>query len=66
MLGASKFGIISVPPIGCCPSQRVANKTVGCMEELNELARFFHAELTAILKKLSSQYEGYLYSFGNA
>ncbi|PKI63754.1 hypothetical protein CRG98_015875 [Punica granatum] len=67
-LGARKFGIISIPPIGCCPSQRVFNETGGCVEELNDLAKAFHSELTAILKKLNTQpgYEGFIYSLGNA
>ncbi|KAI6700995.1 hypothetical protein NL676_015319 [Syzygium grande] len=65
-LGARKFGIISVPPIGCCPSQRVLSGTGECLEVLNELALAFHSELGAVLKKLSSEYESMKYSLGNA
>ncbi len=53
-LGARKFGIISVPPIGRCPSQRIYNATGGCLEELNDHARAFHAMLDSLLYKLSS------------
>ncbi|KAK4562075.1 hypothetical protein RGQ29_004799 [Quercus rubra] len=42
-IGARKFGIISVPPIGCCPSHRIYNATGGCLEEWNDQARAFHA-----------------------
>ncbi|KAK3412784.1 hypothetical protein EUGRSUZ_I01477, partial [Eucalyptus grandis] len=65
-LGARKFGIISVPPIGCCPSQRVLSGTGECLEVLNELAIAFHSNLGDMLKKLSSEYEGMKYSLGNA
>ncbi|XP_048128353.1 GDSL esterase/lipase At4g28780-like [Rhodamnia argentea] len=65
-LGARKFGIISVPPIGCCPSQRVRSGTGECLEVLNELAVAFHSQLRAMLKKLSSEHESMKYSLGNA
>ncbi|KAH7574846.1 hypothetical protein JRO89_XS02G0012600 [Xanthoceras sorbifolium] len=64
-LGARKFGIISVPPIGCCPSQRVYNATGGCLEELNGHARAFHATIGALMNKLSSEYKDMKYSVGN-
>lgn len=64
-LGARKFGIISVPPIGCCPSQRIYNTTGGCLEELNEHARAFYATMEALLCKLSSEYKDMKYSLGN-
>lgn len=65
-LGARKFGIISVPPIGCCPSQRVLSGTGECLEVLNELAVAFHLKLGAVLEKLSSEHESMKYSLGNA
>jgi hypothetical protein len=40
--------------------------TGGCLEELNDHARAFHAMLASLLSKLSSQYEGMKYSLGNA
>lgn len=64
-IGAKKFGIISVPPIGCCPSQRLFNSSEGCLEDLNELAVSFHLIVGNILKRLSSEYEGMVYSLGN-
>ncbi|KAK7858754.1 gdsl esterase/lipase 4 [Quercus suber] len=32
-LGARKFGIMSVPPTGCCPSHRIYNATGGAASE---------------------------------
>ncbi|XP_059653920.1 GDSL esterase/lipase At5g55050-like [Cornus florida] len=64
-LGARKFGIISVPPIGCCPSQRVFNATGGCLENINEAARAFHSALDTLLSKLSSDLQDMKYSLGN-
>lgn len=52
-LGARKFGIISVPPIGCCPSHRIYNATGGCLEEWNDQARAFHATVDSLLRNLS-------------
>ncbi|TQE09507.1 hypothetical protein C1H46_004855 [Malus baccata] len=65
-LGARKFGIISVAPIGCCPSQRIHNTTGGCLEGLNELAVAFHARLDALMLKLSSECKDIKYALGNA
>nr|XP_043625482.1 GDSL esterase/lipase At5g33370-like [Erigeron canadensis] len=65
-LGARKFGIISVPPIGCCPSQRLNNHTGGCFEIENTFARAFHASLDALLEKLSCELKGMKYSLGNS
>ncbi|KAK6916790.1 GDSL lipase/esterase [Dillenia turbinata] len=66
-LGARKFGIISVPPIGCCPSQRVKNTTTnGCLEGMNDFARTFYSTIHVLLRNLSSQYPGMKYSLGNA
>ncbi|XP_062024821.1 GDSL esterase/lipase At5g55050-like [Rosa rugosa] len=65
-LGARKFGIISVAPIGCCPSQRIFNATGGCLEELNDHAIAFHLKLDALLCKLSTEHEGFKYSLGNS
>ncbi|GJX99680.1 GDSL esterase/lipase-like protein [Tanacetum coccineum] len=65
-LGARKFGIISVPPIGCCPSQRIHNITGGCFEIQNTFAQAFHSSLDALLKKLSCKLTGMKYSLGNS
>ncbi|KAG7975696.1 hypothetical protein I3843_06G112300 [Carya illinoinensis] len=65
-LGARKFGIISVLPIGCCPSQRLYSPNGDCLEELNDHARAFHTKIESILCRLSEEYQGLKYSLGNA
>ncbi|CAK7329411.1 unnamed protein product [Dovyalis caffra] len=64
-LGARKIGIISVPPVGCCPSQRVYNESGGCLEGLNDLSLDFLSTTKALLMKLSSECTGLKYSLGN-
>ncbi|KAI3446310.1 hypothetical protein Pfo_002975 [Paulownia fortunei] len=68
-LGARKFGIISVPPVGCCPSQRLVQKLVngvdGCFEPENDFALTFHSALDTLLRNISSQLPGLKYSLGN-
>ncbi|XP_021819542.1 GDSL esterase/lipase At4g16230-like [Prunus avium] len=65
-LGARKFGIISVAPIGCCPHARVSNTSGVCREELNKLAQSFFISLKDLLGKMSSKLKGMKYSLGNA
>lgn len=65
-LGARKFGIISVAPIGCCPHARVSNTSGVCREELNKLAQSFFISLEDLLLKMSSKLKGMKYSLGNA
>ncbi|KAH7519849.1 hypothetical protein FEM48_Zijuj08G0080900 [Ziziphus jujuba var. spinosa] len=65
-LGARKFGIVSVPPIGCCPAVRAAHNATGCVEELNAYARIFHTVLDTLLSSLSSQLIEMKYALGNA
>ncbi|KAG8071774.1 hypothetical protein GUJ93_ZPchr0006g41973 [Zizania palustris] len=38
-LGARKFAVIDVPPIGCCPYPRSLHPLGACIDVLNELAR---------------------------
>lgn len=69
MLGARKFGIISVAPVGCCPSQRLVQKLVngvdGCFEPENDFALSFHSALDALLLNISSHLPGLKYSLGD-
>nr|GEY55802.1 GDSL esterase/lipase At5g55050-like [Tanacetum cinerariifolium] len=65
-LGARKFGIISVAPIGCCPSQRIHNTTGGCLEIENTFAQAFYSSLDALLKKLTYELSGMKYALGNS
>ncbi|XP_073146904.1 GDSL esterase/lipase At5g55050-like [Henckelia pumila] len=70
-LGARKFGIISIPPVGCCPSIRVIQKVIngvdGCFDPMNDLALAFHSALDTLLAgNLSTGLPGFKYSLGNA
>lgn len=66
MLGARKFGIMSIPPIGCCPKLRASSKKPGaCREDLNKLAQSFFVSLEDLLRNMSSKLEGMKYSLGN-
>nr|XP_028949224.1 GDSL esterase/lipase 4-like [Malus domestica] len=50
-LGAKKFGIISVPPVGCVPLQRNSAKDGSCSEPMNEYAKLFYKALQGVLQK---------------
>ena len=65
-LGARKFGIVSVPAVGCCPSQRIYTGNGDCLEELNDQARAFFSTLDTLIRNLSSEYKDIKYSLGNA
>ncbi|KAI4367369.1 hypothetical protein MLD38_023114 [Melastoma candidum] len=65
-LGARKIGIISVPPIGCCPSQRAMNESGGCLDGLNEQAVTFHSTIRIMMDRINSRHNEIKYSIGNA
>ncbi|XP_057469674.1 GDSL esterase/lipase At4g28780-like [Actinidia eriantha] len=65
-LGARKFGIVSVPPIGCCPFERLLNGTGGCFVVMNELAQTFYQSIQPLLQQFSLDFQGVKYSLGNA
>ncbi|KAK3413724.1 hypothetical protein EUGRSUZ_I02286 [Eucalyptus grandis] len=68
-LGSLEFRIVSIPQIGCRPSARLLNSTtsgLGCLMELNNYAQAFYSTILALLKKLSSELQGMMYSLGDA
>ncbi|EOX97537.1 hypothetical protein QUC31_015641 [Theobroma cacao] len=65
-VGARKFGIVSVPPVGCCPSQRLLTANWDCLEELNDQARAFFSMVDTLMRNLSSEFKDMKYSLGNA
>ncbi|XP_071728097.1 GDSL esterase/lipase At5g37690-like [Rutidosis leptorrhynchoides] len=65
-LGARKFGIIGVPPIGCCPASRGFNATGGCYEAMNDNARSFYKSLATLLSDSALMYKDFKYSLGNS
>jgi len=64
-LGARKFGIISVAPIGCCPAITSGNGGQ-CVKALNDFAVAFHSTTKLLLLKLSSELEGFRYSLADS
>ncbi|KAI5684036.1 hypothetical protein M9H77_05264 [Catharanthus roseus] len=64
-LGARKFGIVSVPNIGCIPAIRYLFGG-NCSEGLNSLARAFYTSVQGLMQNFSSSYNGVHYSLGNA
>ncbi|ONK72966.1 uncharacterized protein A4U43_C04F25530 [Asparagus officinalis] len=65
-LGARKFAIVDVPPIGCCPYPRSLNPTGGCIEALNDLALGFNKAIKVLLQNLSLNLRGMKYSIGSS
>ncbi|CAL5197431.1 unnamed protein product [Lathyrus oleraceus] len=63
-LGARKFGILSVPPIGCCPAVTSSNGG-NCVKPLNDFAIAFYSATQAVLQKLSLEFEDFEYSLAN-
>ncbi|KAH8508136.1 hypothetical protein H0E87_010318 [Populus deltoides] len=63
-LGARKFGIVGIAPIGCCPLER-AHGTGECNKEMNDLAQAFFNATEVLLLNLSSQVQDMKYSLGN-
>ncbi|XP_062077230.1 GDSL esterase/lipase At5g55050-like [Humulus lupulus] len=53
-LGARRFGVVGLGPIGCCPLLRVKNGNGECFEVVNQYARIFTHGIEDLLRKLSS------------
>ncbi|KAK8916077.1 GDSL esterase/lipase [Platanthera zijinensis] len=65
-VGARKFGIIDVPPIGCCPFTRSSNPTGGCVDVLNELPSQFNRAAMFLMHDLTLTLKGMKYSIGSS
>jgi len=65
-LGARKFGIIDVPPIGCCPYSRTLHPSGLCIDGLNDLVRVFNKATHTVLENLSSKMVGIKYAIGSS
>jgi len=64
-LGARKFGILSVPPVGCVPILRGTTSDGQCIHQLNVIAQFFFVALNGVLQDLNSEFPDMKYSLGN-
>ncbi|KAL6603433.1 hypothetical protein ACP70R_043794 [Stipagrostis hirtigluma subsp. patula] len=65
-LGARKFGIINVGPVGCVPRVRVLNATGACADGMNQLAAGFDAALKSLLAGLAPKLPGLVYSLADS
>ncbi|CAN6162662.1 unnamed protein product [Urochloa humidicola] len=65
-LGARKFGLINVGPVGCVPRVRVLNVTGACADGLNQLAAGFNAALKNLLAQKQQQLPGLAYSIADS
>lgn len=66
VLGARKFAVIDVPPIGCCPYPRSLHPLGACVDALNELARGFNRGVRDAMHGLSLSFQGLSYSVGSS
>ncbi|KAH1088343.1 hypothetical protein AAZX31_07G221200 [Glycine max] len=66
-LGARKFVVANVGPIGCIPSQRDANPGAGdsCVAFPNQLAQLFNSQLKGIIIDLNSNLEGAVFVYAD-
>ncbi|KAK4429411.1 GDSL esterase/lipase EXL1 [Sesamum alatum] len=57
-LGARRIGLLSLPPIGCLPSQRTlrGGPDRNCVDEYNQVARLFNKKLSAALNSINRQF----------
>ncbi|XP_060199859.1 GDSL esterase/lipase EXL1-like [Lycium barbarum] len=56
-LGARRIGVLSIPPIGCLPSQRTleGGEERECVDYLNQAAQLFNSKLAADLNSLGNR-----------
>ncbi|KAI3725852.1 hypothetical protein L1987_65648 [Smallanthus sonchifolius] len=64
-VGARKFAIIGIAPLGCAPGARILNATGGCAELMNDGARLFYMSMQSLLTELSLMLKDFKYSLGN-
>uniref|UniRef100_A0A8I6Y206 GDSL esterase/lipase n=1 Tax=Hordeum vulgare subsp. vulgare TaxID=112509 RepID=A0A8I6Y206_HORVV len=65
-LGARKFAVIDVAPLGCCPYWRSRNPAGECVEPLNRLAKSLNDGLQDLFAGLSSEMHGMEYAIGSS
>ena len=65
-LGARKFAVIDVAPLGCCPYWRSRNPAGECVEPLNLLAKSLNDGIRDLFAGLVSEMQGMEYAIGSA
>uniref|UniRef100_J3N196 GDSL esterase/lipase n=1 Tax=Oryza brachyantha TaxID=4533 RepID=J3N196_ORYBR len=64
-MGARKFAVINVSPIGCLPVARLLNNTGGCIGSLNKLSLGLDHSIKTMLENLSCKLRSLAYSLGD-
>lgn len=66
-LGARKLDLTGLPPMGCLPLERDANRAApgDCNEEYNKVAREFNVKLLGLVHKLNAELDGMEIVYGN-
>ncbi|XP_038699395.1 GDSL esterase/lipase At5g33370-like [Tripterygium wilfordii] len=64
-LGARRFGVVSMSPLGCCPYVRAQNNGE-CLQVANIFAQSFFDPMKNLLEQLAAKLPGMKYSLGNA
>uniref|UniRef100_A0ACD5ZNV5 Uncharacterized protein n=1 Tax=Avena sativa TaxID=4498 RepID=A0ACD5ZNV5_AVESA len=67
-LGARRFGIVGVPPVGCVPLLRKITLGGGCLDYANNIVREFNTLVAEMMANFSTDPEphGMMYSVGSA
>ncbi|KAI3512472.1 hypothetical protein L1887_19788 [Cichorium endivia] len=60
--GGRKFGIVTVPPLGCWPSVRAGRPGNTCNEESDVIVNLHNQKLSQKLEELENQLEGFMYA----
>lgn len=62
-LGARKFLLVGLSPIGCAPKQRYPSATNECNEQVNSWSNKYNEELKQMLAELQSELKDFRYSY---
>lgn len=64
-LGGRKFVVVGIGAIGCCPKERIRNKTEECHEAANYLSLKYNEALKSMLQGLKTELKDINYTYFN-